>query len=383
MVGAPGGQISFVLGSCWYPGSWFDHDVSDRLFGKLKQEVTKPDGVDHLLLVGDQIYADASYAIFDIAENRERYQESYRRAFRSPEAAWVLRHVPTHFAIDDHEFRDNYPTPFPGDTPEKIRALGDSGAQEAWNFQMYHGVQPPASAATGTAPARDNRLWYAFESCGFKFFVFDTRSERNFKESGARRVISKTQEDGFRQWVNDLSNYPTDQPLFLVTGSPLVPIPADELSRPARATSSDSLRGYPEFVHMVAGTLSAAGIRRSVVWMSGDPHYSAMGRFIVRDDQGRDLLNCIGIVASGVSVPLPFANDRADAVDWTSTDAVFRPIPPEISILVQNTAWLSLSRAHALRLDVTRAQDNSWTLRIAVIDADGHPPSATPVTMQI
>ena len=136
-------NVCFVLGSCWYPGSWFDQQQSDRIFAKIQDLVVNEPGIDHLLLVGDQIYADASYGIFDIAEDRERFQESYRHAFRGGWASWVMSHVPTYFAIDDHEFRDNYPTARPGDDLQKLHELGAEAIQEAWNFQVHDGAAAP------------------------------------------------------------------------------------------------------------------------------------------------------------------------------------------------------------------------------------------------
>jgi cholesterol oxidase len=353
-------SISFVVGSCWYPGSWFDHDISDRLFKTIGKEILKTDGIDSLLLVGDQIYADATYSIFDIAENRERFQESYRRGFNSPNAAWVLRHVPTYFAIDDHEFRDNYPTPFAGDAPSTVNSLGQDGSQEAWNFQMHHRVPPSPG---------DNRLWYSFESAGFQFFVFDTRSQRDPTQSGPQRLISTAQEAGFKNWVVALEQYPQGKPLFLVTGSPLVPVPDDELRYPARALSSDSLRAYPEFLKMVAQTLGNKHVGRPIVWLSGDPHYSSMGRFSIRDAQNKPLLNCVGIVSSGINVPLPFANARPDEVDWAGVNTEFKPSGHGINVFIHNVRKLCVSRQHAIRVDVKHSVEGAWNLQVTVVDA--------------
>lgn len=368
-------RVAFVVGSCWHPASWFDHDLSDRVFARIRDEVVRPnDGVDSLLLVGDQIYADASYAIFDIAENRERYQESYRRAFNSPRAKWVLAHIPTYFAIDDHEFRDNYPTPMPGDKPGEIQLLGKIGAQEAWNFQMSHGESPTPG---------DNRLSYAFQICDFRFFVFDTRSERDPAANGVSALVGAKQVSRFLSWLASLVDYPRELPVFLVTGSPLAPFPSDELNFPARALSSDSLRAYPEFLDFVAFELSKCAFRRPVIWLSGDPHYSAMSRITIRDAGGRYSLNCIGIVASGCSVPLPFANDRADNFDWSQGPSSFRPTGSGIVIDVCDNSLLSVSRGHALRIDVSADQDGCWTLKVGVLDADRSELGQRPVVWTI
>jgi cholesterol oxidase len=360
-------SVSFMVGSCWYPGSWFDHKLSDRLFAKIREEITKDEGIDSLLLVGDQIYADAYYGIFDIAEDRERLQQSYRRAFKSDRAAWVLRQVPTYFAIGAHEFREHYPAAIAGDAPDTLNDLGNQGAQEAWNYQMHHHNQP----IPGNPSIRrlDNGLWYSFESAGFQFFVFDTRSERDPTQQGAQRLISEAQGTGFRQWAAALEQYPSGKPIFLVTGSPLVPVPSDELRYPARATSSDSLRAYPEFLEVVAHTLVNARVNRPIVWLSGSPHYSSMGRFVIRDAQDKPLLNCLGIISSGINVPLPFANGRPDAIDWNGKDREFRPDGQGINVLIRDIRKLCDSRQHAIRVDVKKSAADAWNLRVTVIDA--------------
>jgi cholesterol oxidase len=375
LSGATLDSVSFVVGSCWYPGSWCDHQVSDRLFAKIREEIIKHDGIDSLLLVGDQIYADAYYGIFDIAENRERFQQSYRRAFKSDQAAWVLRQVPSYFAIGDHEFREHYPTAIAGDAPGTLIGLGNAGAQEAWNYQMHHHNRP--AAGNPRIPHLDNQLWYPFVSAGFQFFVFDTRSERDPTQQGTQRLISEAQETGFRQWVAALEHYPEGKPIFLVTGSPLVPVPADELRHPARASTSDSLRAYPDFLEVVAQTLVSAGVNRPVVWLSGGPHYSSMGRFVIRDAQHKALLNCLGIVSSGINVPLPFANGRPDAIDWEGKDREFKPNVQGINVLIHEVTKLCDSRQHAIRVDVKQSAAGAWNLQVTVIDAysrdDGAP----------
>ncbi|MFL6600542.1 MAG: GMC family oxidoreductase N-terminal domain-containing protein [Steroidobacteraceae bacterium] len=379
-------RLAFVVGSCWYPGSWFDLCTADRVFAVIRDHVERDSGIDHLLLVGDQIYADASYAIFDIAENRERYQESHRHAFLSKNARWVLAHIPTYFAIDDHEFRDNYPTRRAGDEDAKFAELGAVAAQEAWNYQMHHESRPvpphpsgpapgPASGSTcglapGPRPALNNHLWYSFDSAGFSFFVFDTRSERGSSNTGTLRVIADEQREGFIAWVRSLTD--KARPLFLVTGSPLVPIPDDERTHPARAMSSDTLRSYPEFVKMVASTLADADVRGSVVWLSGDPHFSSVTEFSVRDPvSGQELLSSIGIISSGINVPLPFANDTPDEYMWNHPSITELGVgSAAIQIEVSQSHVLSTRRSHAVRVELQKELNSRWQLNVAAIESD-------------
>jgi cholesterol oxidase len=355
------GGGSFVLGSCWYPGSWFDQDRADRIFAKIQDLVVHQPGIDHLLLVGDQIYADASYGILDLAENRERFQQSYRRAFESPWASWVFSHVPTYFAIDDHEFRDNYPTLRPGDCPQAMLELAQAGIQEAWNFQIHSDAAPPVPTNI-----HDNHLWYFFESGGFHFFVFDTRSERNTKETGLRSIISQTQEDAFVAWAASLS--PDGRPALLVTGSPLAPVPSDEMLHSTRASTSDGLRAYPDFVELIGRIMRHR--QKTLILLSGDPHFSSMCEFTLSGLATQWSMPCISIISSGVNVPLPFANDLADDYTWNIPQPTFQPYPPAVALNIGCSTILSNSRSHVLRVALTQAADSSWSLSVAAIEAD-------------
>ena len=210
--------------SCWYPGSSFDHAGSDRCFDAIRREVEQGRGIDHLLLVGDQIYADATREVFDIAEHRERYQESSIAAL-SRVGRSVLGHVPTYFAVDDHEFTDNYPASILGgplgNEPEPDGLLSDA-AREAWNFQMHH-----AEEAFGTT----NRLWYGFKALA----SMASSSTRAANGSAAIdwALISAEQKPAYIDWLDGGKSH--DRPLFLVTGSPVAPFPIDEVKHPARA----------------------------------------------------------------------------------------------------------------------------------------------------
>jgi cholesterol oxidase len=351
-------RISFIVGSCWYPGMWIDQDLSDRIFTKIRSHIESPTGIDLLLLVGDQIYADATRAIFDISEDRERFQESYRRAFNRTHAAWVLRHVPTYAAIDDHELRDNYPAPFPSDGPTTLSDLCASGVAEAWNFQIHHEQTPNIST---------HHLWYAFEQSGFDFFVFDTRTERNYAAKGLDRLISAEQVRAFEAWA---ISRPLGRPFFVVTGTPLTPIPRDQIAHPADAGLDDSLRAFPEFLELLAGIMRKAGRSQKFILLSGDPHFSSVTEFDVCEKPGLEPVPFIGIVSSGLNVPLPFANDYPDRTDWGKGNDIFRPVGHQLTITVKEATILSTSHAHAVRSDVSRNEQGRWTIALSVVDAD-------------
>jgi cholesterol oxidase len=354
--------VALILGSCWYPGSWFDQDAATAVFAKIRDHVERQDGIDHLLLVGDQIYADASYSIFDIREDRERYQESHRHAFRSELAAWVLRHVPTYFAVDDHEFRDGFPRPLRGETVMEFTALADAARLEAWNFQMHHGHWPARSYA-----ARNNALWQEFKSAGYDFFLFDTRSERSLvPPRNGNRLLGDQQIAAFKDWAGRLADL--TRPVFIATGSPLAPLPRDEVAHPALALSSDTLRAYPEFVNLLVSTFHDIGFTGRLILLCGDPHYSSMCEATLTA-AGQDL-GIVCIVSSGVNIPLPFVNDDPGGVDWHGPQQRFDfPLAQGTSVTMRNPVLLSTAMRHVLRIDLA-PDDSGYRLDVSVVAAD-------------
>jgi cholesterol oxidase len=353
----PAQDVRFIIGSCRYPGSWFDQEHADAVFGEIKRYVSREPGIDHLILCGDQIYADATYSLLDIAEDRERYQQAYRRAFDGAYAKWVMANVPTYFAVDDHEFRDDFPKRMRGDTPKSFQNLAAAAAQEAWNFLMHHDDVPAG---------RDNRLWYSFESRGFPFFVFDTRSERDLAAANVDRLIGPEQKAGFARWTETLTHHDyAGKPIFLVTGSPFFPIPTDELQYPAHSLSSDTLRAFPEFFDFVFGELAQRAIVNPVILMSGDLHYSCVQEFTAHATGAT--FHCVAVVSSGLSAPLPFANARVDEFD-AAKGGSFVPQNSQVVFEFDPPQLVSTSRSHALHVTVRPADgDHAFALEAFVV----------------
>jgi cholesterol oxidase len=115
---AKDGGAAFLVGSCHYPGSPFDEDLADKIYKSMLWHIDDSRSVtgdanardiDHVLLVGDQIYADATADAFDTRELRERFARRYREAFGANYLRRLLASVPVHMAFDDHEFDDNWP----------------------------------------------------------------------------------------------------------------------------------------------------------------------------------------------------------------------------------------------------------------------------------
>jgi len=107
------GALTFLLGSCRYPGLAWKRKHADRIFGPMAREIDGTAGnppASFSLMVGDQIYADMFHRLIPIglADTAEEFQERYLTAFGSRNMSRLLRTSPTYMILDDHEIEDNW-----------------------------------------------------------------------------------------------------------------------------------------------------------------------------------------------------------------------------------------------------------------------------------
>jgi cholesterol oxidase len=373
-------RTAFLIGSCRYPGSPFDADLADRVFGpmcdQVENSVAEP-GVDHVLLVGDQIYADATADIFDTAELRERFAGHYREAFGAPNLRRLLGSVPTYMALDDHEFGDNWT----GD--ENAVPLGDRFVRKfGENFQ--HGLaaamayQWSMSPRTGwqwppNPPSVHNQgLWYTFDSGGLPFFVMDTRTERTLRRAGISaktdaHIVGDRQLKALEAW---LLAQPKGKPKFIVSGSVLAPFSKTFVEQPWLYRHNDGWAGYPATWRRLVKHIVANQIRK-VVFIAGDYHFSAVAKLTLsskrlRQKRGRKSVRAYQIISSGLFVPLTWANARA-ADYGCDPKAPVGPYPLPFSddkarIVVEGTELLCDLSSHFLRVGVNPIGASRWKI---------------------
>lgn len=369
-------QIEFLIGSCLYPGSPAEVELSDKVFSEMRPIISGEGdgkrGAAHLLLVGDQIYADATADIFDPTMPMERFQERYQRAFggsgraKGRNAHWVLQNIPTYFAIDDHEIDDNWPqninesllVRYPG---------GDAGVvaakETAWNF-MFHKSRSK------------NQFWYSFDSGKFPYFVFDTRTERPTGIRvfmGVSALISAAQQIGFRQWL--ASQKDSEFPLTLVTGSPLGPFSNSLTDHPVLSANEDSLIGFPGFLHWLVDEIAAMEFEE-VILISGDNHQSSLSVYDVTS-QRDNRVKFHQVISSGLYAPLPFVNRNWDYY------------PPKIiyaanGLAIRGTQKLLCGESgHFVQAHIKRKR-TAATLTVNAVDAEGviYPACSTKVKVK-
>lgn len=351
--------VAFVVGSCRYPGSPFEREQSDSILAAVARHVDGVDGlfgIDHLLLVGDQIYADATADLFDTSDLRERFGERYREMLQSQNMARLVAGVPTSMVLDDHEIADDWPGRECSAAPPARPDLDDQAMAAAVAYQWAPGPRGGDPGSSG--------LWSEFESAGFPFFLLDTRSRRELRRAGgsaAARIMPEAQLDELRRWLTRHAH--SRKPLFVVSGSAIAPLARQSVD-PNAWSGEDGWIGYPSSLSAVLAHIHTNRIQ-SVVFVSGDLHLSAWAYLDI--GPAGDTVRAYQVVSSGLFAPLPFANARACDFDWNRAISVTVGATP-LSI---EQHLLSTIPQQFMRVDVAPAAAGPWTVALRVYDGQG------------
>lgn len=240
----PSSAQSVVIGCCRYPGIGMDRIRADEAFGRVLDilddgpaAVTQSTAASEVpselivspglmnnsgpapahfqapclaLMLGDQIYADATAGLVDPATPVERYTERYESAFgvgKSPQMARLLRTLPVMMTPDDHEYHNGFPH-------EPSSASGDHEAaihMARSTLNLFQSIFNPNGKAGN----------YAFDHGHIRFCVLDTRSDRSEDPDTGQIHITAP---GTMQWLeNELQSVGPDRLVLVCTGSVVVP----------------------------------------------------------------------------------------------------------------------------------------------------------------
>ena len=379
--GASPDDCYFVVASCLYTGTPFDRDLGAGVFNGMQKMLTDDVDCDLLFFVGDQIYADASAGLLDPVAWRDRYTGRYRDAFNARAVHDVLSSIPCHFAVDDHEFADNYmgtveATPFSKyaswqeDAPARaIRQGAIDAGQFAFAKQMARSYQSSGRdlRAFGAAPQPPpETLWYALDhdsEIRCPAFVLDTRSERQrATERDPARLMTDAQMSALLDWLNGVRA--DARPKFIFSGSVIAPQSRGS-GREGMWMREDGLAGYPDELGKIVAFIADKGIQR-VVFVAGDLHLSCTARLTLEGPHGK--VEALQIVSSALYAPLPFANMDSRQIEW-GKPAVIAAGAAKIRY---EPALLASGRPHFVRVGASKA-DDGWDIFAEAWGADGMP----------
>jgi len=318
-------DLSFILGSCRYPGILWKVKEADQIFGPIWQEAqgkgsaivgdpTARGPTRFVLMVGDQIYADMLNRNIPMAraDTFAEFQERYVTAFGSRNMRALLRQIPNYMILDDHEIEDNW-------SQDRI---SDVASREVFNLAISAYLSYQWSHGPRTY---GRRLFYQFECGGYPFFVLDTRTQR-FKDEvpgsladnhllGRRSLhplVDPSQLDILLQWLKA-----SDQkiPKFIVSASVFVPNPVSaregrrgtDEQKAKWKEDSDSWPAFPNTRKAILQFIVDNDIQ-NVIFLSGDIHCSNVAKITFTGTDAAADLKAFSITSSAFYWPFPFAD---------------------------------------------------------------------------
>jgi alkaline phosphatase D len=236
-------SFAFAFGSCFRPES----EQGGHIFRAIAQR-SQQDNLRFILLLGDQIYADAYdfNSIGKVATSLADYRAVYAYAFARPPLRDLLASLPAFMILDDHEVDDDWTWTDSDRTqaqvpvwdrvirwlhgrPREEWLLPQQRVQDAlqayWEHQGMHA--PPfalpfsldAKGQYSLAAADPGSLAYTFTCGAAAFFVLDTRTMR-VKSRTETIMLGEGQWQVLEQWLLAVKDaYPVK---FLVTSDALL-----------------------------------------------------------------------------------------------------------------------------------------------------------------
>ena len=295
--------VVFAVGSCQYPAGVFDSVPAAASFGTMR-ELQQRSKLQELLLLGDQIYADASAGLLDPSREDDRYQRPYEDLFRIPALRDLMRTMPVRMMLDDHEIVNNWS---PGGSLQDALWFRQ-GVNAYWRYQR--------------AEPRTAHLDLATQVCGLPLYMADTRTERDARTANTpqARIMGGRQSRAIQAWLLALHADPVTrgQPKFISCASMVLPRPVGMDTRPWDRLHCDSWAGYPASRNDLLGFIAAHRIS-GVVFLSGDEHLGNATEVSFYDHADHCLSRVLSVHVPALYAPFPFAN--AAAADFATQDA--------------------------------------------------------------
>jgi alkaline phosphatase D len=409
----PVDSLTFLLGSCRYPGLLWKIKEADQIFGPMAahfKDGTFGPAACFTMMCGDQIYADMLNRFVPIgrAERYDEFQERYVTAYSAQNLRNLLRQSSTYMILDDHEIEDNW-------TQDRLK--GDPGKHTVFNYAItaymnYQWSHSPRSWG--------RLLYYSFDCGGYPFFVLDTRTQRYKNNSSSAEdgglednhmlgypMIDQHhpgQMQRLKDWLSQQQEKRGNVPKFIVSSSVFVPNAMDERIdattkkgvkellfevNKRNRDDSDSWPAFPQTRKELLEHIVGDGIQ-NVVFLSGDIHCSNYAEISFERDQGnrtRTLpLKAYSVTSSAFYWPFPFADgDPNGYVHDSRQEQQWDPFPlKDGKTRMHYTSSGFTQDDNFVRLEIDKANSR---LRVRVFNRDGKlventdPESGRPVAL--
>lgn len=344
-------QLHFVFASCQYPAGMLDRRMAHASWRALARHLEAKVSLwpERILMLGDQVYVDATYGLLDPL----RVDDAFRLAYEefSDRETGPLNDLPqdaldlARLMPDDHEIVDNWePTlPLPGE-----RRL--EGAKEAfWRYQRM-----------GDAPRRQVQILE--QGPGWHLFMADSRTQRELRsvETVATATLLGPEQTGqLEQWLLDA---PAGDLKVVTTAAMLLPRTREFMDDPLYL---DNWHGYPMSLRRLLVLLCDWDVR-NVVFLSGDAHLGCSAQVTVTNLSTGSTVNFQSHHAPALYAPYPFANESRwnlitrDAFGFEANGCSYRcEVQAEVLADGRNgCGWLTASR-----------NGDRWETRVRVLGA--------------
>ena len=262
-------NFKLIATTCRYPGFAFEaRRVDAASFDIIARDHSNASG---MLMLGDQIYADATASLFDNLTSLEKFQARYHAMFRSPGFAKAVRAIPCYMTGDDHEFKDSWSVP-----DDSLSLALHAAAQQS--FGVYQLSHSPFKGALDKPP-----FDYSFTCGPVAVYVMDTLSNRDTTVPGEEQIVSALQLADFKNWLTRSSEF---EYVILATGA--VVAPGDKVALDAanetdvsRAQGSENWQGSNKQRVELLSIISTS--KAKILLVSGDYHCAAMASIKGKD----------------------------------------------------------------------------------------------------
>lgn len=349
-------RLSFLMGSCQYPGLFWKRKRADQIFGPMLEHVkNNPHGSDprFVLLMGDQIYADMLNRNVPLllADTYEEFQDRYRSAFGVKNRRRLLRNVPHYMILDDHEIEDNWSQDRISESPKRKLFQIAIGA-----YMSYQWSHSPRSF--------DLMLYYHFACGGYPFFVLDTRTQRFRGVSLENNHLlgrpsthpesEPNQLDILCAWLLRQQQDRKNAPKFIVSSGVFVPNGVDSLQSKEAKNNSDSWPAFPATRARLIDHIVKNGIQ-NVVFLSGDIHNFNVAEIRFGGHGNARDLKALSVTSSGLYWPFPFADgDPSGYVHDSRSSTPMDTFQTESGITMDYRASNFSQDDHFCQIDIDR-----------------------------
>jgi cholesterol oxidase len=341
-------KFSFALGSCQFPAGLLDKPMAEQCMRVLADASGK---LDFVIFAGDQIYADATAGLVDPVHSDERYDLPYEVALRSEPTRTIMRKLPVHKMLDDHEIVDNWEPPNPGniDATNRAKSVREQGLRAYWKYQRL-----------GFSKRDPNRpVSYGFAHGGALVYVLDTRSQREFRPLGKPNLAVMFSDQEMSNLNGWLQAHQT-QLKFIVSPAIILPQRLGMLNLDSidQTTRSDAWEGYPAQLAKLFEYIVDNDIENTV-FLSGDEHLSCVATATLSKKKNGKSQKITSVHASGLYAPFPFANSRPEdfAGGFQHIDLQSVQCSVATTFAPADTAFAKITVANANLLNQTVAVD--------------------------